>query len=214
MILPIYAGLERIPKSLLEASADLGGALAPTTFSRVVLPLAFPAVVAGSIFTFSLTLGDYVAPGLITSEQFIGTVIYDIRGAGAALRGCLRDGPDRRHRPSTCSSRGSSARSSRSDGRVAAHPDPASARRRRSRSRSSTSRCSSSRCTRSTRTSRRVGRSRTSATKWFSVAFHERGRAGALWLSVYAALGATASPSCWERSRRRGRRAIASSAAR
>jgi len=79
MILPIYAGLERIPNSLLEASADLG-ARATTTFLRVILPLAFPAVVAGSIFTFSLTLGDYIAPGLITSEQFIGTVIYQRRG--------------------------------------------------------------------------------------------------------------------------------------
>jgi putative spermidine/putrescine transport system permease protein len=79
MILPIYAGLERIPSSLLEASADLGGR-AVATFARVVLPLAFPAVVAGSIFTFSLTLGDYIAPGLITSEQFIGTVIYQRRG--------------------------------------------------------------------------------------------------------------------------------------
>ena len=79
MILPIYAGLERIPASLFEASADLGGR-SLATFLRVVLPLAFPAVVAGSIFTFSLTLGDYIAPGLITSEQFIGTVIYNIRG--------------------------------------------------------------------------------------------------------------------------------------
>jgi putative spermidine/putrescine transport system permease protein len=79
MILPIYAGLERIPDSLLEASADLG-ARSARTFARVVLPLVFPAVVAGSIFTFSLTLGDYIAPGLITSEQFIGTVIYSIRG--------------------------------------------------------------------------------------------------------------------------------------
>lgn len=79
MVLPVYAGLERIPNSLLEASADLGGR-SFTTFTRVVLPLAFPAVVAGSIFTFSLTLGDYIAPGLITSEQFIGTVIYSIRG--------------------------------------------------------------------------------------------------------------------------------------
>jgi putative spermidine/putrescine transport system permease protein len=79
MILPIYAGLERIPTSLLEASADLGGR-SLATFLRVVLPLVFPAVVAGSIFTFSLTLGDYIAPGLITSEQFIGTVIYNIRG--------------------------------------------------------------------------------------------------------------------------------------
>ncbi len=79
MILPIYAGLERIPTSLLEASADLGGR-SLATFMRVILPLAFPAIVAGSIFTFSLTLGDYIAPGLITSEQFIGTVIYSIRG--------------------------------------------------------------------------------------------------------------------------------------
>jgi putative spermidine/putrescine transport system permease protein len=79
MILPIYAGLERIPASLLEASADLGGK-SFTTFRRVILPLAFPAVVAGSIFTFCLTLGDYIAPGLITSQQFIGTVIYNIRG--------------------------------------------------------------------------------------------------------------------------------------
>jgi putative spermidine/putrescine transport system permease protein len=79
MILPIYAGLERIPSSLLEASADLGGK-SLRTFLRVTLPLAFPAVVAGSIFTFSLTLGDYIAPKLITSQQFIGTVIYDNHG--------------------------------------------------------------------------------------------------------------------------------------
>ncbi len=79
MILPVYAGLERIPDSVFEASADLGGR-SLRTFFRVTLPLAFPAVVAGSIFTFSLTLGDYIAPDLITSEQFIGTVIYDQRG--------------------------------------------------------------------------------------------------------------------------------------
>jgi putative spermidine/putrescine transport system permease protein len=79
MILPIYAGLERIPGSLLEASGDLG-ARPLRTFWRVTLPMAFPAVVAGSIFTFSLTLGDYIAPDLITSEQYIGTVIYDERG--------------------------------------------------------------------------------------------------------------------------------------
>jgi putative spermidine/putrescine transport system permease protein len=79
MILPVYAGLERIPQSLLDASADLGGR-SLRTFYRVILPLAFPAVVAGSIFTFSLTLGDYIAPDLISSEQFIGTVIYDQRG--------------------------------------------------------------------------------------------------------------------------------------
>jgi putative spermidine/putrescine transport system permease protein len=84
MILPVYAGLERIPASLLEASADLG-ARGIRTFWKVVLPLAFPAVVAGSIFTFSLTLGDYIAPGLITSEQFIGTVIYSRRGLDLPL---------------------------------------------------------------------------------------------------------------------------------
>jgi len=79
MIIPIYAGLERIPESLLEASADLGGR-SLRTFFKVTLPLAFPAVVAGSIFTFSLTLGDYIAPTLITSQQFIGTLIYSNYG--------------------------------------------------------------------------------------------------------------------------------------
>jgi putative spermidine/putrescine transport system permease protein len=76
MILPIYAGLERVPTSLLEASADLG-ARARTTFRRVVLPLVFPALVAGSIFTFSLTLGDYIVPDLMSDAKFIGNVIYD-----------------------------------------------------------------------------------------------------------------------------------------
>ena len=80
MILPIYAGLERIPGSLIEASADLGGK-SVRTFWKVTLPLAFPAVVAGSIFTFSLTLGDYILPGLISDQQFIGTVIYNDRGS-------------------------------------------------------------------------------------------------------------------------------------
>ncbi len=75
MILPIYAGLERIPESLLDASGDLGGRPS-MTFRRVVLPLAFPAVVAGSIFTFSLTLGDYITPQLVSSKQFIGNVVY------------------------------------------------------------------------------------------------------------------------------------------
>jgi putative spermidine/putrescine transport system permease protein len=75
MILPIYAGLERIPNSLLDASGDLGGR--PwTTFRRVILPMAFPAVIAGSIFSFSLTLGDYITPQLVSSTQFIGNVVY------------------------------------------------------------------------------------------------------------------------------------------
>jgi putative spermidine/putrescine transport system permease protein len=76
MILPIYAGLERLPNSLLEASGDLG-ARAGHTFRRVVLPLVFPAVLAGSIFTFSLTLGDYIVPDLMSDAKFIGNVIYD-----------------------------------------------------------------------------------------------------------------------------------------
>jgi putative spermidine/putrescine transport system permease protein len=75
MILPVYAGLERIPNSLLDASGDLG-ASAWTTFRRVIFPLALPALVAGSIFTFSLTLGDYITPTLVSSTQFIGNVVY------------------------------------------------------------------------------------------------------------------------------------------
>ncbi len=75
MIIPIFAGLERIPDSLLSASEDMG-ARPFTTFRRVILPLAFPAVVAGSIFTFSLTLGDYITPELVSSTQFIGNVVY------------------------------------------------------------------------------------------------------------------------------------------
>jgi putative spermidine/putrescine transport system permease protein len=75
MILPIYAGLERIPNSLLEASADLG-ARGLRTFAKVVLPLVLPAVVAGSIFTFSLTLGDYITPQVVGNTNFIGNVVY------------------------------------------------------------------------------------------------------------------------------------------
>ena len=79
MILPIYGALERIPDSYIEASADLG-ARNPRTFRSVVLPLALPGVVAGSIFTFSLTLGDYITPLLIGSgsgTNLIGNIIYD-----------------------------------------------------------------------------------------------------------------------------------------
>ena len=75
MILPIYAGLERIPNSLLSASEDLGAAPA-RTFRRVIMPLVFPAVVAGSIFTFSLTLGDFITPLLVSKTQLIGNVVY------------------------------------------------------------------------------------------------------------------------------------------
>ena len=81
MILPVYAGFERIPRSLLEASADLG-ARSWTTFRRIVLPLVFPALVAGSIFTFSLTLGDYIVPATVSTTIFIGNSIFANFGAG------------------------------------------------------------------------------------------------------------------------------------
>ena len=77
MILPMYAGLERLPSSLLEASADLGAG-SGTTLRRVVLPVLFPAFVAGSIFTFSLTLGDYIAVKIVGgANQMLGNVVYD-----------------------------------------------------------------------------------------------------------------------------------------
>ena len=84
MILPIYTGLERIPDSLLDASSDLG-ASPVITFRQVILPLAFPSIVAGSIFTFSLTLGDYITPRLVSSSQFIGNVIYDNLGVAGNI---------------------------------------------------------------------------------------------------------------------------------
>ena len=77
MILPMYAGLERLPNSLLEASADLGASTA-MTMRRVVFPVLFPAFVAGSIFTFSLTLGDYIAVKIVGgANQMLGNVVYD-----------------------------------------------------------------------------------------------------------------------------------------
>jgi putative spermidine/putrescine transport system permease protein len=79
MVIPIFAGLERVPASLLEASSDLGGRTW-TSFRRVVLPLVLPAVIAGSIFTFSLTLGDYSTPTLVSNTKFMGNVIYDLMG--------------------------------------------------------------------------------------------------------------------------------------
>lgn len=77
MIIPVYGALERVPQSLIEASADLGGRTWRTTRS-VLIPLVLPGIVAGSIFTFSLTLGDYITPLLVggTSANFIGNVIY------------------------------------------------------------------------------------------------------------------------------------------
>jgi putative spermidine/putrescine transport system permease protein len=83
MITPVWAAIERVPDSLLEASSDMG-AKRWTTFRRVLLPLAWPGVVAGSIFTFSLTLGDYITPTLVggASSDFIGNVVY--RNVGVA----------------------------------------------------------------------------------------------------------------------------------
>jgi putative spermidine/putrescine transport system permease protein len=75
MILPIYAGLERMSDSLLDAAGDLG-ARPGRTFRTVILPGVLPAVAAGSIFTFSLSLGDYITPQLVSSTQFIGNVVY------------------------------------------------------------------------------------------------------------------------------------------
>ena len=75
MILPVYAALERVPHSYIEASRDLG-AKGFRTLRSVILPLALPGIVAGSIFTFSLTLGDYITPTLVSSTQFIGNVVY------------------------------------------------------------------------------------------------------------------------------------------
>lgn len=85
MILPIQAGLERVPSSYLEASADLGGHPI-TTFRRITWPLAIPGVIAGSIFTFSLTLGDFIIPTLVgPSKPTIGLSIYQFQGVAGNL---------------------------------------------------------------------------------------------------------------------------------
>jgi putative spermidine/putrescine transport system permease protein len=85
MILPINAALERVPKSVIEASSDLG-ARPGYTFRKVILPLAFPGVVAGSIFTFSLTLGDYIIPGVFgNSAFFIGQAVLSHQGSAGNI---------------------------------------------------------------------------------------------------------------------------------
>lgn len=85
MIIPTYTALERVPRSMLEASADLG-ARPLQTFWRVILPLAFPGVVAGSIFTFSLTLGDFIIPGVLgNSAFFIGQVVLTQQGTAGNI---------------------------------------------------------------------------------------------------------------------------------
>lgn len=85
MIIPTYTALERVPRSMLEASADLG-ARPLQTFWRVILPLAIPGVIAGSIFTFSLTLGDYIIPGVLgNSAFFIGQVVLTQQGTAGNI---------------------------------------------------------------------------------------------------------------------------------
>jgi len=85
MIVPIQTALERVPKSLIEASSDLG-ANASQTFRNVILPLAFPGVVAGSIFTFSLTLGDFIVPQVLgNSKFFIGQAVYSYQGTAGNI---------------------------------------------------------------------------------------------------------------------------------
>jgi len=85
MVLPIMAAVERLPESLLEASADLGSRPA-STFRRITWPLVLPGVAAGSIFTFSLTLGDYIIPTVIgDSSPFIGLAIYSQQGVAGNL---------------------------------------------------------------------------------------------------------------------------------
>jgi putative spermidine/putrescine transport system permease protein len=85
MIVPIITALERVPKSLLEASSDLG-ANASQTFRNVILPLSFPGVVAGSIFTFSLTLGDFIIPQVLgNSRFFIGQAVYSYQGTAGNI---------------------------------------------------------------------------------------------------------------------------------
>jgi putative spermidine/putrescine transport system permease protein len=85
MILPLEAALERVPRSFIEASADLG-AKPRETFRNVILPLAIPGLAAGSIFTFSLTLGDYIIPNLIgNSRPFVGMVVYAYQGTAGNI---------------------------------------------------------------------------------------------------------------------------------
>jgi putative spermidine/putrescine transport system permease protein len=85
MILPVEAAIERVPRSVIEASADLG-APPRSTFRHVVLPLAIPGVIAGSIFTFSLTLGDYIIPGIIgSSRPFIGQAVFSHQGTAGNI---------------------------------------------------------------------------------------------------------------------------------
>lgn len=85
MILPTQAALERVPANLIEASGDLGGT-PQQTFRHVIWPLALPGLIAGSIFTFSLTLGDYIIPQIVgTSTYFLGQTVYTLQGTAGNI---------------------------------------------------------------------------------------------------------------------------------
>jgi putative spermidine/putrescine transport system permease protein len=85
MILPVQAALERVPANFIEAAADLG-ADPRQTFRTVILPLALPGIIAGSIFTFSLTLGDYIVPQIVgNSRLFIGQAVYTLQGTAGNI---------------------------------------------------------------------------------------------------------------------------------
>ena len=85
MILPMQAALERVPNSMLEASQDLGASRSQT-FRTVIFPLALPGIIAGSIFTFSLTMGDYIIPQIVgTSARFIGLAVYQLQGTAGNI---------------------------------------------------------------------------------------------------------------------------------
>ena len=89
MIIPVFAAFERVPDSLIDASSDLGASDA-STLRMVVAPLVFPGIAAGSIFTFSLSLGDYIAVKIVGgSSQLIGNVIYDKLSTNQPLAGAL-----------------------------------------------------------------------------------------------------------------------------
>ena len=142
MVLPVYAALERVPTSFLEASADLGGR-AWITFRKVIWPLALPGIAAGSIFTFSLTLGDYVVPDLVggNNHDFIGNVIFRFQGVAqnVPVRGGVRVRPGRHRQPLP----GAHEAARRLRGAVA---DGAASRQDRDPRRRRSSRCSSCTC--------------------------------------------------------------------
>ena len=85
MILPLAAALERVPDSLIQAAADLGASSAQT-LRQIVLPLALPGLAAGSVFTFSLTLGDYIIPNVVGAPgYFIGMMVYQQQGTAGNI---------------------------------------------------------------------------------------------------------------------------------